>query len=74
MDLISFNFEGLVNSRIIAGRSSKYFTLHGIIDDVPGIGFHSFRKKYKVYIHQFTGLKSYWIGTEKKFFIREKYE
>ena len=43
---ISFNLEGLVDPRIITGRLSKYFTPHILIDGVPEIAFHGFRKKY----------------------------
>jgi len=31
---------------------------------VPSIGFHGFKKKYKVSIRQYTGYKSYWVGTK----------
>ena len=34
------------------------------MDDVPSIGFHGFKKKYKVFIRQYTGSKGYWIGTK----------
>jgi hypothetical protein len=64
VDWISFNLQGLVDPRIIAGRLSNYFTPHVMIDDKPGIGFHGFRKRYKVSIHQYTGSKNYWIGTK----------
>lgn len=64
VDWVSFNLEGLLDPKIIAGRLSKYFTPHVRIDDVPKIGFHGFRKKYKVSIHQSTGSKGYWIGTK----------
>jgi hypothetical protein len=64
VDWVSFNLGGLVDPLIIAGRLSKYFTPHVLIDDVPGIAFHGFRKKYKVSIHQSTGSKGYWIGTK----------
>jgi hypothetical protein len=64
VDWFSFNLEGLVDPGIIAGRLSKYFTPHSLIDNVPGIAFHGFRKKYKVFIHQSTGSKGYWIGTK----------
>lgn len=64
MNPIPVNLEGLVDPRIIAGRLSKYFTPHILIDGVPEIAFHGFRKKYKVYIQQSTGSKGYWIGTK----------
>ena len=63
LDWISFNLEGLVDPKIIAGRLLKYFTPHVLIDDVPSIRDHGFKKKYKVSIHQHTGSKGYWIGT-----------
>ena len=64
VDWISFNLEGLMDTKIIAHRLLKYFTPHVLIDDVPSIGFHGFKKKYKVSIHQYTGLKGYWVGTQ----------
>jgi hypothetical protein len=64
VDWISFNFKGLVDPIIIAGRLLKYFTPHILIDDVPSIGFHGLKKKYKVFIRQYTGSKGYWIGTK----------
>ena len=63
LDWISFNPEGLIDPKIIAGRLLKYFTPHVLMDDVPSIGYHGFKKKYKVSIHQYTGSKGYWIGT-----------
>ena len=63
LDWISFNLEGLIDPKIIAGHLLKYFTPHVLIDDVPSIGYHGFKKKYKVSIHQYTGSKGYWIGT-----------
>jgi len=63
LDWISFNLEGLIDPKIIAGRLLKYFTPHVLIDDVPSIGYHGFKKKCKVSIHQYTGSKGYWIGT-----------
>ena len=64
VDWISFNFKGLVDPIIIAGRLLKYFTPHILIDDVPSIGFHGLKKKYKVSVRQYTGSKSYWVGTQ----------
>jgi hypothetical protein len=64
LDWISFNLEGLIDPRIIAHRLLKYFTPHVLIDDVPSIGFHGFKKKYKVSILQYTGSKGYWVGTK----------
>ena len=63
LDWISFNLEGLIDPKIIAGRLLKYFTPHVLMDDMPSIGYHGFKKKYKVSIHQYTGSKGYWIGT-----------
>ena len=34
------------------------------MDDVPSIGFHSLRKKYKLSIRQYIGSKGYWIGAK----------
>jgi hypothetical protein len=64
VDWISFNLEGLMDPGIIAHRLLKYFTPHVLIDDVPSIGFHGFKKKYKVSIRQYTGSKGYWVGTK----------
>ena len=64
VDWISLNIEGLMDPRIIDGRLLKYFTPHILIDDVPSVGFHGFKKKYKVSIRQYTGSKGYWIGTK----------
>ena len=64
VDWISLNIEGLMDPRIIDGRLLKYFTPHILIDDVPSIGFHGFKKRYKVSIRQYRGSKGYWIGTK----------
>jgi len=64
LDWLSFNLEGLMNPRIIANRLSKHFTPHVLIDDVPTIGFHGLKKKYKVSVRQYTGSKGYWVGTQ----------
>ena len=53
-----------MDPRIIGDRLSKYFTPHVLIDDVPSIGFHGLKKKYKVSIRQYTGSKGYWVGTQ----------
>ena len=37
LDWISFNLEGLIDPKIIAGRLLKYFTPHVLMDDVPSI-------------------------------------
>lgn len=60
----TFNFESLINPRIIADRFSKYFSPYVLIDDVPCIGYHGLNKKYKVFIRQYRGSKGYWIGTK----------
>jgi hypothetical protein len=64
VDYISFNLQGLTDPRIIAARLSKHFTPHVIIDDVPTIGFHGLKKKYKVSVRQYRESKSYWVGTQ----------
>jgi hypothetical protein len=48
---------------MIARDLSKHFTLHVLIDDVLSIGSHGLKKKYKVFIRQYTGSKGYWIET-----------
>ena len=63
LDWVSFNLEGLIDPEIIAGRLLKYFTPRVLIDDVPSISYHGFKKKYKVSINQYTGSKGYWVGT-----------
>ena len=52
VDWVSFNLKSLVDSKIIAGRLSKYFIPHIMINGLPEIAFHSLRKRYKVFIHQ----------------------
>ena len=64
VDSISFNLQGLMDPKIIADRLSKPFTPHVIIDDVPTIGFHGLKKKYKVSVRQYRESKSYWVGTQ----------
>ena len=59
VDWISFNIQGLTDPLIIARRLSKHFTPHVLMDDVPSIGFHGLKKKYKVSIRQYTESKSY---------------
>ena len=63
VDWIGFNIQGSVDTKAIAYGLTKYFTPHVLIDDVLSIGFHGFKKKYKVSIRQYTGSKGYWIGT-----------
>nr|YP_010283126.1 hypothetical protein MKU15_pgp065 [Nitzschia traheaformis]ULD15890.1 hypothetical protein [Nitzschia traheaformis] len=46
VDWVSFNLEGLVDSKVTANRLSKYFIPHVLVNDVPEIRFHGFRKKY----------------------------
>ena len=53
-----------MDPKIIARRLSKHFTPHVLMDDVPSIGFHGLKKKYKVSIRQYTGSKGYWVGTK----------
>ena len=64
VDWISFNLQGLSDPKTIDSNLSKYFTPHILVDDVPNIGFHGLKKKYKVSIRQYTGSKGYWIGTK----------
>jgi hypothetical protein len=64
VDWISFNIQGLTDPKTIASNLSKYFTPHVLMDDVPSIGFHGFKKRYKVSIRQYTGSKGYWVGTK----------
>ena len=53
LDWISFNLEGLIDHKIIASRLLNYFTPHVLIDDVPSIGYHGFKKNYyiKLFLH-----------------------
>ena len=64
VDWISFNLEGFKDPEMLARRFWKHFTPHVLIDDVPSIGFHGLKKKYKVSIRQYTGSKGYWVGTQ----------
>jgi hypothetical protein len=64
VDWVSFNIQGLPDPRTIACGLSKHFTPHVLIDDEPKIGFHVFKKKYKVSVRQYTGSKGYWVGTK----------
>ena len=61
---ICFNLEGFRGPEMLGHRLSKHFTPHVLIDDVPSIGFHGLKKKYKVSICQYTGSKGYWVGTQ----------
>ena len=54
----------MIDPKTIASNLSKYFTPHVRMDDVPSIGFHGFKKRYKVSIRQYTGSKGYWVGTK----------
>ena len=64
VDWISFNLEGFKDPETLARRFCRHFTPHVLIDDVPSIGFHGLKKKYKVSIRQYTGSKGYWVGTQ----------
>jgi hypothetical protein len=64
LDWISFNIQGLTDPGTIAFGLIKYFTPRVLIDDVPTLGFHDFKKKYKVSVRQYTGSKGYWVGTQ----------
>lgn len=64
VDWISFNIQGLPDPRTITYGLSTHFTPHVIIDDEPKIGFHGFKKKYKVSVREYTGSKGYWVGTQ----------
>ena len=64
VDWLSFNLEGSMDPISIANRLTKYFTPYILIDNVPKIGFYGLKKKYKVSIRQYTGSKSYWVGTQ----------
>jgi hypothetical protein len=48
----------------IASGLSKHFTPHILIDYELEIGFHGFKKKYKVSVRYYTGSKSYWVRTQ----------
>ena len=61
VDWISLNIQGLTDPKTIASNLSKYFTPHILMDDIPSIGFHGFKKKYKVSIHQYTGSKDFYF-------------
>ena len=47
VDWISFNIQGLPDPLIIARRLSKHFTSHVLMDYVPSIGFHGFKKSIR---------------------------
>ena len=64
VDWISFNIQGLPDPETIASGLSKHFTPHVLIDGEPNMSYHGFKKKYKVSIRQYTGSKSYWVGTQ----------
>ena len=53
-----------MDPEIVDHRLLKYFTPHVLIDDVPSISFHGLKKKSKVSVDQYTGSKSYWVGTQ----------
>ena len=64
VDWLSFNLEGLIDLLIIVSRLAKHFTPYVLIDNVPTVGFHGLKKKYKVSIRQYTGSRGYWVGTQ----------
>ncbi len=64
VDWISFNIQGLTDPKTIASNLSKYFTPHILIDDSTSTGFHSFKKRYKISIRQYTRSKGYWFKTK----------
>jgi len=64
VDWLSFNLEGFMDPTPIVNRLTKYFTTRILIDNVPKSEFHGLEKKYKVSICQYTGSKSYWVGTQ----------
>ena len=60
-----FNLESLINLKKIAHRFSKHFTPYVLMDNVLNIEFHGLKKIiYKVFICQYTGSKSYRVGTK----------
>ena len=67
VDWISLNIKGLINPKIIENCFSKYFIPYVFIDDKLSVKSHELIKKYKVYIHQYTGVKGYWTGTKISF-------
>lgn len=64
VDWISFNIQGLTDPRRIANGLSKHFTPNVLMNGEPIIGYHNFKKKYKVSIRQYTRSKGYWVGTQ----------
>ena len=64
VDWLSFNIQSFTEPKTIASNLSEYFVPHVIIDDIPSVGFHGFKKRYKVSIRQYTGSKGYWVGTK----------
>jgi len=64
IDWISFHIQDLTDPKTIASNLSKYFIPHVLMDDVPSIGFHGFKKRYKVSICQYRGSRGYWVGTK----------
>ena len=71
VDWISFNIQGLPDPGTIASGLSKHFTPHVLINGEPNMSYHGFQKKYKVYIRQYTGLKSHWVGTQITFYCKD---
>ena len=62
VDWISFNLEGLTDSKRIARRLFSCFNGSITMDDQSKIRFSDRRNRYDVLIHQYR--KSHWIGTQ----------
>lgn len=67
IDWFSFNLEDFMDPEIFTRRLSKHFSPHVLINDVPSIGFHSLKKKYKVSVRHYTGSEGYWVRTRTIF-------
>ena len=61
VDWININIQDLPDPKVVASGLSNYFTSQVLINGKPKLSYHGFKKKYKVFIHQYTGSKSYWI-------------
>ena len=66
VDWISFNIQGLTDPKTIASNLSKQLTLRVLIDDESKIGFHGFKKNYKVSVRQYKGSKGYYFFLWKR--------
>ena len=64
VDWISFNIQGLIDPLPLASGLSKHFIPRILIDGKPSTSYHGLKKKFKVSIHQYTGDKGYWVGTQ----------